>query len=156
MSEVEARLEAAGLSLPNVPRPVANYLPSVSSGNLVFVSGQGPTRDGVPVYRGLVGEAVSEEEAYEAARLCALNSLAALKHEVGDLDLVTRLVKMLGFVASAPSFERQPFVMNGASDVFGLALAQAGRHARSAIGTNKLPFNIPVEIEIIVEVSGRS
>lgn len=156
MSRVEKRLLEAGTTLPDAASPVANYVPAVRTGNLVFISGQGPKVDGRPVYRGVVGSALSEEEAYEAARLCAVNSLAALKREIGDLDLVTRVVKLLGFVASAPDFERQPFVMNGASDLLALAFGEAGRHARSAIGTNKLPFDIPVEIELIVEVAPES
>jgi len=149
---IESRLREAGIVLPDVTAPVANYVPAVRTGNLVFVSGQGPTDAGVPVYRGIVGADITEQEAYEAARLCALNSLAALKHEIVDLDRVSRVVKLLGFVASSPEFERQPFVMNGASDLLALAFGDAGKHARSAIGTSKLPFNIPVEIEITVEI----
>ncbi len=152
MSMIESRLREAGIVLPDVTAPVANYVPAVRTGNLVFVSGQGPTDAGVPVYRGIVGADITEQEAYEAARLCALNSLAALKHEIVDLDRVSRVVKLLGFVASSPEFERQPFVMNGASDLLALAFGDAGKHARSAIGTSKLPFNIPVEIEITVEI----
>lgn len=150
---VEGRLRDAGLELPAVPAPVANYLPAVRTGNLVFVSGQGPTVDGRPVWTGLVGDSVTEEGGYEAARLCALNCIAVLKRELGDLSKVARIVKLLGFVASAQDFDRQPFVMNGASDLLALAFGDAGRHARSAIGTNKLPFGIPVEVELVVEVS---
>lgn len=149
---VEDRLRDAGLELPAVPAPVANYVPAVRTGNLVFVSGQGPTVDGSPVWTGLVGDSVTEEGGYEAARLCALNCIAVLKRELGDLSKVARVVKLLGFVASAPDFDRQPFVMNGASDLLALAFDDVGRHARSAIGTNKLPFGIPVEVELVVEV----
>lgn len=150
MSQVEARLQDAGIDLPEFVAPVANYVPSVEVNGLVYISGQGPTRDGSPVIRGVVGDTVSEEDAYEAARLCALNSIAVLKHHVLDLDRVERVVKLLGFVASVQGFERQPFVMNGASDLLVLAFGNAGRHARSAIGTSALPFAIPVEIEVIV------
>lgn len=152
MSRVEARLKEVGIVLPEVAAPVANYAPSVEINGLVYVSGQGPTRDGTPVIQGIVGDSVSEDDAYEAARLCALNSVAVLKQHVQDLDRVERIIKLLGFVASAPDFERQPFVMNGASDLFVEVFEDAGRHARSAIGTSKLPFNIPVEVEIIVQV----
>lgn len=152
MSEIEARLSAAGLALAEPAAPVASYVPAVRTGNLVFVSGQGPKRDGGFAYLGIVGDTVSEEQAYDAARICALNSLTALKSEIGDLGRVTRVVKLLGFIASAPDFERQPFVLNGASDVMSIAFGDAGRHARSAIGTSKLPFDIPVEVEAIFEV----
>lgn len=155
MTQVETRLLEAGLEIPNASAPVANYVLAVQTGKLVFISGQGPTRDGKPVYQGVVGVTISEEDAYQAARLCALNSLAALKHEISDLDRVKRVIKMLGFVASAPEFERQPFVINGASDLLALAFGDAGRHARSAIGTSNLPFNIPVEVEIIVELASK-
>ncbi len=153
MSTVEQRLEAAGLQLPEPAVPVANYTPTMRVGSLLFVSGQGPTVKGTPVYQGVVGETISEEDAVKAAELCALNSIAALKAELGSLDRVKRIVKVLGFVASGSSFERQPFVMNGASNLFVTAFGPAGRHVRSAIGTNKLPFNIPVEIEIMAEVA---
>lgn len=152
MSRVEANLREARLELPPAPEPAANYLPAVRTGNLLFVSGQGPTRNGTPVIRGLVGDAVSEAEAVEAAQLCALNSLAVIKATIDDLDRVVRVVKLLGFVASADDFERQPLVMNGASDLYVTAFGEAGRHARSAIGTSKLPFDIPVEVEIAVEL----
>lgn len=153
MSEVEKRLKEQGITLPEVGEPIANYVPAVRSGNLVFVSGQGPTVDGEPVWRGRVGASVSEEDGYAAARLCAVNCIAALRYEVGDLDRVARIVKILGFVASADDFERQPFVMNGASDLLTLAFGDAGRHARSAIGTSKLPFDFPVEVELIAELT---
>lgn len=153
MSTVESRLEAAGFTLPTPAVPVANYTPTVRVGNLVFVSGQGPTINGEPVYQGIVGETISEEDAFKAAELCALNGIAALKAELGDLSKVKRIVKLLGFVASGPNFERQPFVMNGASNLFVTAFGPAGKHARSAIGTNKLPRNIAVEVELIAEVA---
>ena len=149
----EKRLEELGLSLPALPDPVASYVPAVLSGNLLFLSGQGPTRDGEPVYRGKVGGALSEEEGREAARLCALNLLSVVRSELGSLDRVKRIVKLLVLVASETGFERQPFVANGASDLLLEVFGEAGRHGRSAVGTNQLPFDIPVEIEMIVEVA---
>ncbi|MEX2541978.1 MAG: RidA family protein [Trueperaceae bacterium] len=154
MSTVVSRLREAGLELPTPVAPVASYVPTVRTGQLIFVSGQGPLRDGQPVYRGRVGREVSEEEGIDAARIAALNTIAALKGSIGDLSRVTRVVKLLGFVASADDFERQPFVMNGASDLFITAFGpDVGRHARSAIGTSKLPFDIPVEIEVAFELA---
>jgi len=153
MSEVERRLQEAGIVLPEVPPPIASYVPAMAVGRLVFVSGQGPIVDGEPVYRGRVGAGVSEEQARDAARLCAINTIATLKSYVGDLAKVRRVVKLLGFVASADDFERQPFVMNGASDLLLTAFGpEFGGHARSAIGTSKLPFDIPVEIEVAFEL----
>lgn len=152
MPSVEERLRTAGFELPDVAAPVANYTPTLQVGNLMFVSGQGPTTNGQPAYRGVVGVSISEQDAFKAAELCALNSIAALKHGLGDLKRVKRIVKLLGFVASGPDFERQPFVMNGASDLLVTAFGEAGRHVRSALGTNKLPFDIPVEIEILAEI----
>lgn len=151
-NEPERRLLELGLELPRLPDPVANFVSVVRSGNLLFLSGQGPTRDGVPVFTGKVGSDLSEEEAYQAARLCILNLLAVIKAEIGNLGEVKRIVKLLGFVASAPGFGRQPFVINGASDLLAEVFGERGRHARSALGTSELPFNIPVEIEMIVEV----
>lgn len=153
MSTVEGRLRDAGLVLPPPTAPMALYAPVVRSGRLVFVSGQGPIRDGAPVYRGRVGAEVSEDQGVEAARLCALNTLAVLAAEISDLDRVRKVVKLLGFVASSDDFERQPFVMNGASEVLLTAFGpEAGRHARSAIGTSVLPLGIPVEIEVAFEL----
>ena len=153
MSEVERRLQEAGIVLPVVPPPIASYVPAMTVGRLVFVSGQGPIVDGEPAYRGRVGAGVSEEQAKDAARLCAINTIATLKNYVGDLAKVRRVVKLLGFVASADDFERQPFVMNGASDLLLTAFGpELGGHARSAIGTSKLPFDIPVEIEVAFEL----
>lgn len=154
MSYVESRLKDAGATLPPFAAPIASYAPTARTGNLIFVSGQGPIANGAPVYRGRVGAEVSEVEAIDAARICALNTLATLKAEIGDLDRVARVVKLLGFVASADDFERQPFVMNGASDLLVAAFGpEAGMHARSAIGTSKLPFDIPVEIEVAFEIA---
>ncbi|BAS28052.1 RidA family protein [Limnochorda pilosa] len=149
---VEARLQEMGLRLPEAPAPMAAYVPAVRAGNLVFISGQGPIRDGQPAYRGKVGSDLKEEDGREAARLAILNALAVLKAEVGDLERVRRIVKLLGWVNSAPGFERQPFVINGASELLEHLFGERGRHARSAVAANELPFGIPVEIEMIAEV----
>ena len=147
----EARLKAAGIELPPVPSALANYVPAVRTGNLVFLAGQGPLANGKPLITGKVGAAVTEADAYQAARTTILNALAALKAEVGSLDHVRRVVKLTGWVNSAPGFTRQPFVINGASDLLVQIFGDAGRHARTAVSANELPFDIPVEIEMVVE-----
>jgi enamine deaminase RidA (YjgF/YER057c/UK114 family) len=148
----EARLAALGIELPPVPAPVASYIPAVRAGHLVFLSGQGPIADGKPIVTGKVGVDLTEEEAYQAARTTILRSLAVLRAELGSLDKVRRIVKLTGWVNSAPGFTRQPWVINGASDLLVEIFGEAGRHARSAVGANELPLDIPVEIEIVVEV----
>lgn len=148
----EGRLKALGIQLPPAPKPVASYVPAVRSGNLVFLAGQGPLADGKPTVTGKVAAELTEEEGYRAARATILVSLAALRAEIGSLDRVRRIVKLTGWVNSAPGFTRQPWVINGASDLLVEIFGEAGRHARSAVGANELPFNIPVEIEMIVEV----
>jgi enamine deaminase RidA (YjgF/YER057c/UK114 family) len=152
----EARLKALGIELPPAPKPVASYVPAVRAGNLVFLAGQGPLAGGKPTVTGKVGAELTEEEGYKAARVTILTSLAALRAEIGSLDRVTRIVKLVGWVNSAPGFTRQPWVINGASDLLVEIFGDAGRHARSAVGANELPFNIPVEIEMIVEVAPAS
>jgi enamine deaminase RidA (YjgF/YER057c/UK114 family) len=148
----EARLAALGIELPEVPTPVASYIPAVRTGNLVFLSGQGPIEGGVPILTGKVGADLTEQQGYEAARLTILRSLAVLRAEIGSLDRVKRIVKLTGWVNSAPGFTRQPWVINGASDLLVEIFGDAGRHARAAVGANELPLDIPVEIEIVVEV----
>lgn len=148
----EQRLEALGITLPPAPKAVANYVPAVRTGSLVFISGQGPIANGKPTITGKLGAEVSEQEGYRAARETIVNALAVLRAEVGSLDRVRRIVKLLAFVNSAPGFVRQPAVVNGASDLLVEVFGDAGRHARSAVSANELPFNIPVEIEMIVEV----
>lgn len=148
----EARLKALGIELPPAPKPIASYVPSVRSGNLVFLAGQGPLAGGKPTVTGKVGADLSEEDGNKAARATILVSLAALRAEIGSLDRVARVVKVVGFVNSAPGFTRQPWVINGASDLLVEIFGEAGRHARSAVGVSELPLNIPVEIEMIVEV----
>ena len=148
----EARLKALGIELPPAPKPLASYVPTVRTGNLVYLAGQGPLAGGKPTVTGKVGAELTEEEGYKAARATILTSLAALRAEIGSLDRVRRIVKLVGWVNSAPGFTRQPWVINGASDLLVEIFGDAGRHARSAVGTNELPLNIPVEIEMIVEV----
>ncbi len=150
--EPERRLAELGLRLPPVAKPVASYVPSARVGDLLYTSGQVPTVDGVLLATGKVGAQVSQEQAVAAARVCALNSLAAVKAELGELSRVRRVVKMLGFVASAPDFTGQPAVVNGASDLLTAVFGPAGAHARSAVGVAVLPLDAPVEIELILEV----
>lgn len=150
--KVEARLVERGLQLPVPPKPVANYVRTVRTGNLLFVSGHGPSRDGKMVYVGKVGKDLTVEEAYQAAQLVALNCLASVKEALGDLDRVKRVVKLLGMVNGTPEFADQPKVINGASDLLVDLYGDAGRHARSAVGMGSLPGNIAVEIEMILEV----
>ena len=148
----EARLKELKIELPPAPKPLATYIPAVRTGDLIFLAGQGPIRDGKVTVTGKVGSDLTEEQGYKAARETVLVSLAALKAEIGTLDRVKRVVKVTGFVNSAPGFARQPWVINGASDLLVEIFGDAGKHARSAIGTSELPLNIPVEIELIVEV----
>ncbi len=148
----EERLKEKGLELPVPPKPVANYVPCVRTGNLVFLSGHGPNRPGGPNWRGKVGADVTVEEGYAAAQSAALNLLSSLSGEIGQLSKVRRIVKLLGMVNSAPGFGDQPKVINGASDLLVDLFGDRGRHARSAVGMGSLPGGIPVEIEMIVEV----
>ncbi|WP_129841540.1 RidA family protein [Streptomyces sp. RFCAC02] len=154
MSTVEDRLAGLGLVLPPVVPPVAAYVPAVRTGRHVYTSGQVPLVDGALRYAGKVGAEVTPEQAYESARVCALNALAAVKSVAGDLDRVARVVKVLGFVASAPGFTGQPQVVNGASELLGEVFGDAGVHARSAVGVAVLPLDAPVEVEIQVELAG--
>jgi len=153
MPRVEEKLEALGLQLPPPPSPVAAYVSTVRTGDLVFVSGHGPMRDGRFTGIGKLGRDLDIEAGYQAARLVMLNCLASVKAEIGDLDKITRIVKVLGMVNSAPGFEQQPAVINGASDLLIEIFGDRGRHARSAVGMAELPFGISVEIEMVVEVS---
>jgi enamine deaminase RidA (YjgF/YER057c/UK114 family) len=146
-----ARLTELGIALPAVAAPLAAYVPAVRTGNLVYTSGQLPLESGRPTHSGKVGAEVSPEQAKDAARTCALNALAAVDSLVG-LDNVARVVKVVGFVASAPGFSGQPGVVNGASEFLGEVFGDAGAHARSAVGVSELPLNVPVEVELIVEV----
>ena len=152
MSTPEERLADLGLSIPEVATPVAAYVPAVRSGSHVFTSGQLPMREGQLMLTGKVGGEVTPEEAVECARQCALNALAAVRAEVGDLGAVKRIVKGVVFVASTPDFTGQPLVANGVSELLGEVFGEAGRHARSAVGVAVLPLDSPVEVELVVEV----
>jgi enamine deaminase RidA (YjgF/YER057c/UK114 family) len=152
MGAVEDRLADLGLSVPDVAKPVASYVPAVRSGSFVYTSGQLPMRSGELIMTGKVGDQVSPEDAAACAQQCALNAIAAVKAELGDLDAVRRVVKVVCFVASDSAFTGQPQVANGASDLLGKAFGDAGVHARSAVGVPVLPLDAPVEVEIIVEV----
>lgn len=152
MSTAVERLRALGFELPPVPPAVGNYVPAVSVGDLVFVSGHGPFEGGQLLRRGKLGGTVSLAEGRAAAEIVMLNALASLQAEVGDLDRVQRIVKLLGMVASEPTFTEQPKVIDAASDLLVKVFGERGRHARSAVGMVALPFDIPVEIEMIVQV----
>lgn len=147
-----ARLKELDLELPPIVAPIAAYVPAVRTGNLVFTSGQLPMAAGAMAHTGLVGGPVTPEQAKELARTCALNALAAVDSLVG-LDQVVRVVKVVGFVASAAGFTGQPGVINGASELFGEVFGDTGGHARSAVGVAMLPLDAPVEVEVIFEVA---
>lgn len=149
----QARLKELGIELPGVPRPVANYVRAVRVGNLLFLAGHGPQKDGKMTYIGKVGRDLTVEEGAQAARLVGLNLLASTREALGSLDRVKRVVKVLGMVNSADGFGDQPKVINGFSDLMVEVFGDAGRHARSAVGMAELPFGISVEIEMIVEVA---
>ena len=151
MGSVENRLAELGLTLPEVVAPVASYVPAVASGSLVFTAGQLPMVAGVLPATGHVGAEVTAEDARHYASICALNGLAAVKSVIGDLDRIVQVVKVVGFVSSAPDFTGQPAVVNGASDLLRDVLGDRGVHARSSVGVAALPLNAPVEVELIVE-----
>jgi enamine deaminase RidA (YjgF/YER057c/UK114 family) len=151
MSKIEQKLADMGFPLPAVAKPVAAYVPSVVTGNLCFTSGQLPFVDGALPRTGKVGRDVTAEDAKDLARLCALNALAALKLAIGDLDRVTRIVKVVGFVSVVPEFTAIPGVINGASEFLGEVFGEVGSHARSAVGVPALPLDSAVELEIIAE-----
>jgi enamine deaminase RidA (YjgF/YER057c/UK114 family) len=148
----DEKLVELGLTLPVPPRPVATYVPAVRVGDLLFLSGVLPSRDGQLIMTGKLGEALSIEQGMEAAKVSILNALAIVKSEVGSLDRIKRIVKMVGHIASAPGFTGQPEVLNGASDLLVAVFGDHGRHARVAVGAAELPRQAPVEIELIVQV----
>ena len=154
MSTPEEKLEELGIALPSAPTPIANYVPAVRTGNLLYLSGSGPAAgpDG-KAPRGKLGAGMTVQEGYDAARLVGVGVISRLKEELGDLGRVVRIVKVLSMVNSAPDFTDQPAVTNGFSDLMVGVFGERGRHARSAVGMSSLPMGIPVEIEIIVEVS---
>ncbi|QBS37931.1 RidA family protein [Thermaerobacter sp. FW80] len=148
----ERRLEELGLALPPVAPPVAAYVPGVLEDGWLYVSGQLPLREGQVLYRGKVGRDVTPDDGYAAARLCALNALAVVRAVAGSLDRVVRVVKVVGFVNSAPGFTGQPQVVNGASELLGQVFGERGRHARSAVGVAELPLDAAVEVEAVFRV----
>jgi enamine deaminase RidA (YjgF/YER057c/UK114 family) len=150
---IAERIKELGLELPATRPPAGTYVPAVTTGNLVFLAGYGPFRPDGTFITGKVGRDLSIEEGYEAARVTIIGSLAALQTEIGDLDRVTRIVKLFGMVNCTEDFDRQPQVINGASDLLVEVFGEKGRHARSAVGMQMLPFNIAVEIEMVVEIS---
>jgi enamine deaminase RidA (YjgF/YER057c/UK114 family) len=152
MATPEEKLAELGITVPDVVPPVAAYVPAVRDGDRVFTAGQLPMKDGQLMTPGKVGGNVSEEEGYAAARQCALNALAAIKTQVGELSAIKRVVKVVVFVASTPDFTGQPKVANGASEFLGEVFGDAGVHARSAVGVAALPLDAPVEVELIVAV----
>ena len=152
MSAVEERLSELGLAVPEVAKPVAVYVPAVRSGSHVFTSGQLPMKAGELIATGKVGAEVDADTAYACAQQCGLNALAAVKAELGDLDLVKRVVKVAVYVASTPDFTGHPGVANGVSELLGSAFGDAGVHARAAVGVAALPLDAPVEVELVVEI----
>ncbi len=148
----EERLAELGEIVPDVVAPVASYVPTVRTGPYVYVSGQVPKRGDELIHTGKVGAEVTIDEAVACAHQCALNAIGAVKAEVGELSAVKRIIKVVGFVASAPDFTGQPQVINGASELLGTVFGDAGQHARSAVGVAVLPLDVPVEVEMIVEV----
>lgn len=148
----EQKLAQLGLVLPAPPKPVATYIPAVLAGELLFLSGVIPFRDGKLVFEGKLGRELTVEQGYEASRIAVLNALAIIRQELGTLDRVNRVVRMTGHVASADGFVQQPAVINGASDLLVRIFDEAGRHARVALGAVELPLNAPVEIELIIQV----
>lgn len=152
--KAEQRIKELGIDLSLKPQPVANYVPAVRVGNLVFLSGHGPLKKDKTLMSGVVGRDLDEKQAYQAARLVGIAALASLKAEIGSLDKVKRVVKVLGMVNAVPEFKNHPEVINGFSDLMTEVFGDQGKHARSAVGMGSLPRTIPVEVEMIVEVEG--
>ncbi len=152
MANIESRIKEIGFSLPDAPKPVAAYIPAKQTGNLVFTAGQLPMVNGELISKGVLGQDVEIDEANKAARICTLNALAAIKGVIGDLDRIKQIVRVVGYVASVPTFTQQPAVVNGASELLLEIFGENGKHARSAVGMAVLPLNASVEIELTVEV----
>lgn len=148
----DAKLVELGITLPPAPKPVATYIPAVRAGELLFLSGTGPFTDGRVVFAGKLGRDLTVEQGYDAARLTLLNALAMARQELGTLDRVVRIVRLIGHVASAEGFTQQPAVINGASDLLVQIFGEAGRHARLALGAAELPLNMCIELELILQV----
>jgi enamine deaminase RidA (YjgF/YER057c/UK114 family) len=152
MSEIENRIKTLGLVLPEVPAPLAAYIPAKKTGHVIFTAGQLPLLKGELICKGLLGQDVDVEQAYQAARICTLNALAAIKGMIEDLDQIVQVVRVVGYVASTSTFTQQPAIVNGASELLLEIFGEVGKHARSAVGVASLPLNASVEIELIVEV----
>jgi enamine deaminase RidA (YjgF/YER057c/UK114 family) len=152
MSKVESRILKLSYLIPEVPKPVAAYIPAKQTGNLVFTAGQLPMVNGELISKGLLGQDVEIDEANKAARICTLNALAAIKGVIGELDRIKQIVRVVGYVASVPTFTQQPAVVNGASELLLEIFGEAGKHARSAVGMAVLPLNASVEIELTIEI----
>jgi enamine deaminase RidA (YjgF/YER057c/UK114 family) len=150
---IEERLQALGIELPAAPRPVASYVPAVEAGELLFISGQLPFRDGALLHTGRVPDPVAVEAAQEAARQCVINALAVALEQLGTLDRVERLVRLSGYVANSPDFYQQPAVINGASELLEAIFGAAGKHSRIAVGVASLPLNAPVELDLIMLIT---
>ena len=150
---IEDKLKTMGIELPAAPAPLASYVPAVRAGELVFTSGQLPLVNGQLAQKGKVGREVDPQTAYQAARQCAVNCLAVVQGLTGSLDRVAKIVKVTGYVASAPGFHEQPKVVNGASDLLVEIFGEAGRHARAAVGVSELPLDAPVEVEMVVQLA---
>jgi enamine deaminase RidA (YjgF/YER057c/UK114 family) len=150
--KIEDKLKEMGISVPEAIKPIAEYIPAKKVDNLVYCSGQGPVKDGKFIYIGRVDEEVSLDDGYEAARICAINCLAAIKSVIGSLDKIEEIINLRGFVSSSLDFYRQPEVINGASELIVKIFGEKGKHTRCALGTSVLPGNIPVELEMVVKV----
>jgi enamine deaminase RidA (YjgF/YER057c/UK114 family) len=150
--DLNARLIELGLTLPKPPQPIGSYLPAQQVGELLFLSGTTCYADGVPLYHGRVGAELTLEQGYAAARQTMLNLLSVIKSTLGDLDRVERVIKLNGYVNSAPDFDRQPEVINGASELLESIFGERGKHARTSIGVSSLPGRIPVEIEMVIQI----
>ena len=150
--QIEKRLEELGITLPLAATPVANYVTTVQTGNLVFTSGHGPGNGEGKIYKSQLGTDAEIEDGYQSARQVAINLIGTLKQALGDLDRIQRIVKVVGFVNSAPTFTDQPAVVNGVSDLFVEVFGDRGKHTRSAVGMSQLPGGIPVEVEMVVEI----
>ena len=153
MGRVEKRLDEVGLFLPQIPKPLAAYIPAKKVGNLVFTAGQLPIVNGELICKGLLGQDIQIDEAFQAARICTLNALAAVKGVIDDLDKIVQIVRIVGYVAGTQNFVQQPAVINGASELILEIFGELGKHARSAIGVSSLPLNASVEIELTLEVN---
>ena len=153
MGKVEERLGELGIKIPDIQAPLGSYKPASITGNLIFISGQLPLREGRLLFQGKVGTDITVEEGMHAARASAVNALAVMSKELGELGRVKKIVKLTGYVASAPGFHNQAIVVNGASDLFYEVFGEDGRHARAAVGVAELPMNAPVEVELIAEIT---